>query len=128
LRVSDEQQSSLSIGVHERGSFQGQTSDMSRIGGRFGSGMLPPDEFGIRDVCSVHRWKLTITGKPPLVSERGPKIDSYWCLRRRLRKQRLDDSSKDFCEERQRSGAGTRRFGFIELRRMINRPSDGSHS
>ena len=34
LRVSDEQQSSLSIGVHERGSFQGQTSDMSRIGGR----------------------------------------------------------------------------------------------
>jgi hypothetical protein len=49
---------------------------MSRIGGRFARGMLPPDEFGIRGVRSGHRWKLTITRKPPVVSERGQKFDS----------------------------------------------------
>jgi len=44
---------------------------MSRIGGRFVSGMLPPYEFGIRGVRRGHRWKLTITEKPPVVCDRG---------------------------------------------------------
>ena len=101
---------------------------MSRIGGRFVRGMLPPDEFWIRGVRSGHRWKLTITGKPPVVSERGQNIDSYWCLGRRLHQQRLDHIAEDIRKFRHRSGAGTRRFGFVGLRRMINRPSDGSHS